>query len=215
MPAHVCLKIVEYTQLAPSDNRSTKSADGRVATEAAWLKCKTSYREEKEKAEMKLLGKVALLTGGNSGIGLATANQFVKEGAYIFITGRRETELAAAAKEIGRNVTAIPGDVSNLVDLDRLFGGIRSEKGRLDIVFANVGILRPAPLWERSQRRITTRFLNLPQEQTTAVTGDRFTVKLRPDLASLLGDGIQRQTGYTLQSELCHEATAFFYLNLI
>src|SRR6478672_7730418 len=67
----------------------------------------------------KLEGKVALITGGNSGIGLATAKQFMNEGAYVFITGRREAELAAAKKQIGKNVTAIQGDVSNLDDLDR------------------------------------------------------------------------------------------------
>ena len=68
----------------------------------------------------KLDGKIALITGSNSGIGLATAKEFVKEGAYVFITGRRESELARAAKEIGRNVTSVKGDVSNLGDLDRL-----------------------------------------------------------------------------------------------
>jgi len=94
----------------------------------------------------KLEGKVALITGGNSGIGLATAKQFVNEGAYIFITGRREAELAAAKKQIGKNVTAIQGDVSNLDDLDRLFAQIRKEKGKLDIVFANAGVARYAPL---------------------------------------------------------------------
>jgi NAD(P)-dependent dehydrogenase (short-subunit alcohol dehydrogenase family) len=94
----------------------------------------------------KLEGKVALITGGNSGIGLATAKQFVNEGAYVFITGRREAELAAAKKQIGKNVTAIQGDVSNLDDLDRLFAQIRKEKGDIDIVFANAGVARYAPL---------------------------------------------------------------------
>jgi NAD(P)-dependent dehydrogenase (short-subunit alcohol dehydrogenase family) len=94
----------------------------------------------------KLEGKVALITGGNSGIGLATAKQFVNEGAYVFITGRREAELAAAKKQIGKNVTAIQGDVSNLDDLDRLFVQIKKEKGKIDIVFANAGVARYAPL---------------------------------------------------------------------
>ena len=94
----------------------------------------------------KLEGKVALVTGANSGIGLATARQFVNEGAYVFITGRREPELAAAVKEIGRNVTAVQGDVSNLDDLDRLFARIQREKGRLDVVFANAGVAKYAPL---------------------------------------------------------------------
>src|SRR2546422_9063992 len=93
----------------------------------------------------KLEGKIALITGGNSGIGLATAKQFVNEGAHIFITGRRDSELAAAVKEIGRNVTGVQGDVSNLNDLDRLFEQIKREKGKLDIVFANAGIAKIAP----------------------------------------------------------------------
>jgi len=76
-----------------------------------------------------LEGKTALITGGTSGIGLATAKAFVNEGAYTFITGRREAELAAAVKEIGRNVTGIQGDVSNLGDLDRLYAQIKQEKG--------------------------------------------------------------------------------------
>jgi NAD(P)-dependent dehydrogenase (short-subunit alcohol dehydrogenase family) len=87
----------------------------------------------------KLDGKIALVTGGNSGIGLATAKRFVNEGAYVFITGRRAPELANAAKEIGRNVTGFHGDVSTLDDLDRLFAQIKREKGKLDVVFANAG----------------------------------------------------------------------------
>jgi NAD(P)-dependent dehydrogenase (short-subunit alcohol dehydrogenase family) len=94
----------------------------------------------------KLDGKIALVTGGNGGIGLATAKRFVAEGAFVFITGRREGELAAAVKEIGRNVTAVQGDVSNLDDLDRLFRQIKREKGKLDIVFANAGIAKYAPI---------------------------------------------------------------------
>ncbi len=92
--------------------------------------------------------KIALVTGGNSGIGLATAAEFVREGAYVFITARREPELATAVNEIGGNVTAVQGDVSNLGDLDRLFAQIRREKGRLDIVFANAGIAKYASLGE-------------------------------------------------------------------
>ncbi len=96
----------------------------------------------------KLQGKVALVTGGNSGIGLATAKQFVNEGAYVFITGRRDPELAAAVKEIGRNVTGVQGDVSHLADLDRLFPLIKREKGTLDIVFANAGAAEFAAIGE-------------------------------------------------------------------
>ena len=93
----------------------------------------------------KLEGKIALITGGTSGIGLAMATQFVHEGAYVFITGRREPELAAAVKKIGSNVTGVQGDVSNLGDLDRLFAHIQREKGQLDSVFANAGAAQYAP----------------------------------------------------------------------
>jgi NAD(P)-dependent dehydrogenase (short-subunit alcohol dehydrogenase family) len=96
----------------------------------------------------KLEGKIALITGGNSGIGLATAKQIVNEGAYVFITGRRESELTRAVREIGKNVTGVQGDVSNLADLDRLFSQIKREKGKLDIVFANAGVAKYAPLGE-------------------------------------------------------------------
>ncbi len=87
----------------------------------------------------KLTGKIALITGGTSGIGLATATQFVHEGADVFITGRREPELAAV-KAIGSHVTGVQGDVANLGDLDRLFAHIQREKTKLDIVFANAGV---------------------------------------------------------------------------
>ena len=93
----------------------------------------------------KLDGRIALVTGGSSGIGLATAKQFVTEGAYVFITGRRDPELAAAVKEIGRNVTGVQGDVSNLGSLDRLFAQLKREKGKLDILFANAGVAKYAP----------------------------------------------------------------------
>jgi len=87
----------------------------------------------------KLEGKVALITGGSAGIGLATAKQFVEEGAYVYIVGRRKPELEAAVASIGSNVTAIQGDVTNLADLDRIYAQISKEKGRVDIVFANAG----------------------------------------------------------------------------
>src|SRR5271163_2089141 len=87
----------------------------------------------------RLAGKIALITGGTSGIGLATAKRFVAEGAYVFITGRRQNELDAATKEIGKSVTGIQGDIATIADLDRLFATIKQEKGRLDILFANAG----------------------------------------------------------------------------
>lgn len=96
----------------------------------------------------KLEGRVAVITGGNSGIGLATAKQFVTEGAYVFITGRREAELDAAVKEIGNNVTAVQGDVAEIADLDKLYDLVKMTTGRVDIVFANAGIAELAPLGE-------------------------------------------------------------------
>jgi NAD(P)-dependent dehydrogenase (short-subunit alcohol dehydrogenase family) len=106
----------------------------------------------------KLEGKISLITGGNSGIGLATAKQFVNEGAYVFITGRRDRELAAAIKEIGRNVTGVQGDVSNLGDLDRLFAQIKQEKGKLDIVFANAGAAKLVPFGELTEEHYNSIF---------------------------------------------------------
>lgn len=92
-----------------------------------------------------LQGKIAVVTGGSSGIGLAAAKRFVKEGAYVFITGRRQAELDKAVAEIGSNVTAVQGDVSNLDDLDRLYTEVAAKKGKLDVLFANAGIVEPIP----------------------------------------------------------------------
>ncbi len=107
-----------------------------------------------------LNGKVAVITGGNSGIGLATAKRFVAEGAYVFITGRRQAELNEAAAEIGSNVTAVQGDVSNLEDLDRLYQEVKAKKGKIDIVFANAGIAEaietPAATPEHFDRTFNT-----------------------------------------------------------
>lgn len=131
----------------------------------------------------KLDGKIALITGGNSGIGLATAKQFVNEGAYVFITGRRDAELSAAVKEIGRNVTGIKGDVSNLSDLDRLFAQIKREKGKLDIVFANAGIAKSSPLGKITEEHYDQIF-------NINVKGLLFTIQkalpLLPDGASII-----------------------------
>jgi NAD(P)-dependent dehydrogenase (short-subunit alcohol dehydrogenase family) len=131
----------------------------------------------------KLEGKIALITGGNSGIGLATAKEFVNEGAYVFITGRRDPELAAAVREIERNVTGVHGDVSTLGDLDRLFAQIKREKGQLDTVFANAGGAKFAPLGKITEEQYHSIF-------DINVKGLLFTVQkalpLLPDGASII-----------------------------
>ncbi|HEX7257510.1 MAG TPA: glucose 1-dehydrogenase [Nitrososphaeraceae archaeon] len=106
----------------------------------------------------KLEGKIAVITGGNSGIGLATAKRFVSEGAYVFISGRRQKELDLALSEIGKNVIGIQGDVSNLADLDRLYNTVKDQKGHLDILFANAGIAQFAPLGEISEEHFDNIF---------------------------------------------------------
>jgi len=88
----------------------------------------------------KLDGKIAVITGGSSGMALATAKSFVEEGAYVFITGRRQDALDEAVKQIGRNVTGVQGDASNLDDLDRLFETVKRQKGRIDVLFASAGM---------------------------------------------------------------------------
>ena len=106
----------------------------------------------------KLDGKVAVITGGSTGIGLATAKQFVAEGAYVFITGRRQKELDAAVKQIGRNVTAVQGDVANLADLDRLYATVKQQKGYIDILFANAGLGEFAPLGSITEEHFDKTF---------------------------------------------------------
>jgi NAD(P)-dependent dehydrogenase (short-subunit alcohol dehydrogenase family) len=131
----------------------------------------------------KLEGKIALITGGNSGIGLATAKQFVEEGAYVFITGRRVPEVLAATKTIGKQVVGVQGDVSNPNDLDHLFAQIKREKGKLDIVFANAGVAKYAPIGTITEEFYDSIF-------NINVKGLLFTVQkalpLMPDGASII-----------------------------
>jgi NAD(P)-dependent dehydrogenase (short-subunit alcohol dehydrogenase family) len=127
----------------------------------------------------KLQGKVALVTGGSSGMGLATAKRFVEEGAFVYITGRRQTELDKAVSFIGRNITAVQGDVSNLADLDRLYAKVASEKGKIDILFAAAGIVDPQPLAEMTEESFDRLF-------ATNTRGLAFTVK---KALPLLNDG--------------------------
>ena len=107
-----------------------------------------------------LKGKVAVITGGSSGIGLATAKRFVAEGAFVFITGRRQAELDRAAKEIGRNVVAVKCDVSRLEDLDHLYKEVAARKSTIDIVFVNAGMVEnvetPAATPEHFDRTFNT-----------------------------------------------------------
>jgi NAD(P)-dependent dehydrogenase (short-subunit alcohol dehydrogenase family) len=139
----------------------------------------------------KLEGKVALVTGGTSGIGLATAKRFVAEGAYVFITGRRQTELDAAVKAIclqqrfaiGENVRGVQSDVAKLADLDRLFATIEQEQGHLDVLFANAGGGEIAPLGAITEEHFDKTF-------NTNVKGLLFTVQkalpLLPEGASII-----------------------------
>ena len=106
----------------------------------------------------KLEGKVAVITGGSSGIGLATAQRFMAEGAHVFITGRRQSELDAAVKQIGENVTGVQGDVANFADLDRLYATVKREKGRIDILFANAGVGEFAPLGQITEAHFDKTF---------------------------------------------------------
>jgi NAD(P)-dependent dehydrogenase (short-subunit alcohol dehydrogenase family) len=117
----------------------------------------------------KLQGKVAVITGGTSGIGLATAKLFVKEGAYVFITGRRQKELDEAVKAIGSNATGVQGDVARLADLDRLYEAVKT-KGRIDVVFANAGAAEFAPLGDITEEHFDKLF-------GTNVKGTLFTVQ--------------------------------------
>ena len=118
----------------------------------------------------KLQGKVAVVTGGNGGIGLATAKRFVAEGARVFITGRRQAQLDAAVKELGPQATAVQGDMSKLADLDRLYEVVKQQAGALDIVFANAGTAGFAPLGAITEEHFDDVF-------NTNVKGVLFTVQ--------------------------------------
>jgi NAD(P)-dependent dehydrogenase (short-subunit alcohol dehydrogenase family) len=127
----------------------------------------------------RLEGKIAVITGGNSGIGLAAAKRFVAEGAEVFVTGRRQDELNKAVEAIGSRVTAVQGDVSNLDDLDRLFAIVRAERGRIDILFANAGLGAMAPIGEISEASFDQTF-------DVNVKGTLFTVQ---KALALMGTG--------------------------
>lgn len=134
----------------------------------------------------KLEGKVAVITGGNSGMGLATAKLFVEEGAHVVITGRRQKELDEAVKLIGKNVTAVQGDVANLADLDRLYEVVKQKHGRVDIVFANAGAGELVPLGQITESHFDKLF-------NINVKGLLFTVQkalpLMPDGGAIILNG--------------------------
>jgi NAD(P)-dependent dehydrogenase (short-subunit alcohol dehydrogenase family) len=106
----------------------------------------------------KLEGKVAVITGGSSGMALASAKLFAEEGAYVFITGRKQEQLDEAAKLIGRNVTGVRGDAANLDDLDRLFDTVKREKGKIDVLFASAGKGEAVPLGEITEQHFDAAF---------------------------------------------------------
>jgi len=106
----------------------------------------------------KLEGKIALITGGTSGIGLATAKRFVSEGAYVFLTGLYQKEIDEAVSDIGKNASGIQSDVSNLADIDMMYDVIKDQKGDIDIIFANAGIIQFAPLGEISEKHFNQIF---------------------------------------------------------
>ena len=127
----------------------------------------------------KLQGKVAVITGGSSGIGLAAAKLFVAEGAYVFITGRRQKELDDAVKAIGDNVTGVQGDVGKLADLDRLYETVKAEGRRIDVLFANAGFAEFAALGSITEEHFDKLF-------SINVKGALFTVQ---KALPLLNDG--------------------------
>ena len=143
----------------------------------------------------KLEGKIAVITGGNSGIGLATAKRFVSEGANVFIFGRRQNEIDAGVSEIGKNVIGIQGDVSNLADLDRLFDVVKDQKGHLDILFANAGIAQFAPLGEISEEhfdkifRINVKGLLFTVQKALPILEDGGSIILNASIGASKGVG--------------------------
>src|SRR6266481_3190592 len=130
---------------------SAQTPPGRISpptepAQAVKSRCSSWSRYGETTMAKKLEGKIAVITGGTEGIGLATAKLFVKEGAYVFITGRRQKELDAAVKAIGSDVSGVQGDVAKLADLDRLYETVAKAKGQLDIVFANAGVGEFVPI---------------------------------------------------------------------
>ena len=142
----------------------------------------------------KLAGKVAVVTGGTSGIGLATAKLFVQEGAHVFITGRRQSELDAAVKELGsEHATGVQGDVAKLQDIDKLYAAVKEKTGRIDIVFANAGIGEFAPLGQITEEHFDKQFnvnvrgLLFTVQRALPLLQDGGTIVLNASIVSITG----------------------------
>jgi NAD(P)-dependent dehydrogenase (short-subunit alcohol dehydrogenase family) len=149
----------------------------------------------------KLEGKIAVITGGNSGIGLATAKRFVTEGAYVFITGRRQKQLDLAVSEIGKNVMGIQSDVSNLADIDKIYTTIKDQKNRIDIIFANAGIAQFAPLEKISEEhfdkifRINVKGLLFPVQKLLPIFQEGGSIILNASIDS--SKGVEESSVYS------------------
>jgi NAD(P)-dependent dehydrogenase (short-subunit alcohol dehydrogenase family) len=141
----------------------------------------------------KLKGKVAVITGGTTGIGLATARRFVAEGAYVFITGRRKDVLDAAVAQIGKNVTGVRGDVANLADLDALYNAVKTQNRKIDILFANAGVAKLAPLGAITEEffdfhfNANVRGLFFTVQKALPLLNDRASIILTGSIASIKG----------------------------
>jgi NAD(P)-dependent dehydrogenase (short-subunit alcohol dehydrogenase family) len=150
---------------------STASRASDATTELQIAPRHRHFNRDKGQQVMGTLeGKVAVVTGGNSGIGLATAREFAKEGARVFVTGRRQAELDAAVASIGPSATGVQGDVSNLADLDRLYETVKQQAGHIDVLFANAGGGEFLPLGEITEEHVDRTF-------NTNVKGTIFTVQ--------------------------------------
>jgi NAD(P)-dependent dehydrogenase (short-subunit alcohol dehydrogenase family) len=143
----------------------------------------TKLLQQRNEIMKKLEGKVAVITGGSTGIGLATAKRFTSEGAHVYITGRRQSELDEAVTEIGDSAVGVQGDVSNLADLDRLYDTVKQQKDQIDILFANAGVAELSPLGQITEAHFDKTF-------DINVKGTLFTVQkalpLMPDGASIV-----------------------------
>src|SRR6266853_1830057 len=162
--------------------------------ERGWM----TQLQRRDTVSQKLAGKVAVVTGGSSGIGLATAQRFVNEGAYVFITGRRQTELDATVSQIGHDITAVQGDVSKLADIDKLYATVKKEKGTLDIVFANAGTGAFGPIGQITEEDFDKQFdvnvkgLLFTVQKALPLLQDGGSIVLNASIVSIKGNPLGR-----------------------